>query len=391
MESRRKKKIVILGSTGSIGKSAVEIISHSQGDFEITGLAAGSSFGELGLQLREFPETRFALGDEAAHSKLIAEDADLSNRSTGVGIEGLLGLLTDPAPDLVINALVGISGLVPTVKSLEMGYDVALANKESLVTGGEIIDRILEQCGAKVIPVDSEHFSLSRCLKGHEDETVEIILTASGGPFLGRNYADLEDVSVSQVLDHPTWNMGRKVTVDSAHLLNKGLEVIEAHWLFGFGYDSIGVVIHPQSIVHAFTRLRDGSMMAHLGPADMKLSLISAMHHPGMVAFPWEQLSVEEISRLDFLTFDPERYPAYALAMEAARTGGTSPAVLNAADEAAVEAFLAGKIGFLDIVDWIEEALSAHRNGPALTVEDVLEADRWTRKYLKEKHGGTTA
>jgi 1-deoxy-D-xylulose-5-phosphate reductoisomerase len=387
---RKRKKVVILGSTGSIGKAAVEIISRAPDDFEITGLAAASNVGELGLQLREFPGARFALRDEEACSRLLAEDADLSVRCAGSG-DGLLDLLSDPKPDLVLNALVGVSGLVPTVRALEAGCDVALANKESLVTGGEAIGKILESGTAEVIPVDSEHFSLTRCLKGHEDETVEIILTASGGPFFGRKMSELSGVTVDQVLDHPTWTMGKKVTVDSAHLLNKGLEVIEAHWLFGYGYDSIGVVIHPQSRVHAVTRLRDGSLMAHLGPADMKLPIISALYHPGMVKFPWEQLSLEELSRLDFHTFEPSAYPAFALAMQVARTGGTAPAVLNAADEAAVEAFLAGKIGFLDIIDWIEEALGAHTAGPAATVEQVLEADRWTREYLTEKHGGPAA
>jgi 1-deoxy-D-xylulose-5-phosphate reductoisomerase len=182
--------------------------------------------------------------------------------------------------------------------------------------------------------------------------------------------------------------MGRKVTGDSAHLLNKGLEVIEAHWLFGFGYDSTGVVIHPQSLVHAMTRLRDGSLMAHLGPADMKLPIINALYHPGMAEFPWGRISLEDLSRLDFHIFEPDRYPAFALAMEAAMAGGTAPAVLNAADEVAVEAFLAGRIGFLDIIDWIEQALSAHEAGTTATVEEVLEADRWTRRYLKERHGG---
>jgi 1-deoxy-D-xylulose-5-phosphate reductoisomerase len=299
--------------------------------------------------------------------------------------------MSDPKPDLVLNALVGISGLIPTAKALEYGCDVALANKESLVTGGEAVQRLLEEGTATVIPVDSEHFSLSRCLRGHEGETVEIILTASGGPFFGRRIEDLAEVTVEEVLDHPTWDMGKKVTVDSAHLLNKGLEVIEAHWLFGYDYDSIRVVIHPQSRVHGVTRLRDGSLLAHLGPADMKLPIIGALYHPGMVSFPWEQLSLEELSRLDFHTFEPSAYPAFALAMEAARTGGTAPAVLNAADEAAVESFLAGRIGFLDIIGWIEEALGAHTPGPAGCVEEILEADRWAREYLMKRHGGPAA
>jgi len=391
MEQRHRKRIVIFGSTGSIGRAAIEIISRSPDDFEITGLAAGSDIGELGLQLREFSGARFALRDGNACSRLIAEDSDLAGRCTGIGTDGLIGLLSDPRPDLVINALVGVAGLVPTVRALEEGCDVALANKESLVTGGQIIEDLTMEAGAKVIPVDSEHFSIARCLKGHEDETVEIILTASGGPFLGRDVSSLRDVTVPEVLDHPTWSMGKKVTVDSALLLNKGLEVIEAHWLFGFDYGSIGVVIHPQSRVHGLTRLRDGSLMAHLGPADMRLPIISALYHPGIVRFPWEHLSLEELSRLDFHTFEQDRYPAFALAMEAARTGGTAPAVLNAADEEAVEAFLAGKIGFLDIIDWIERALAAHTAVPAGTVEEVLDADRWTREYLKEKYGGPAA
>jgi len=388
---RKRKKIVILGSTGSIGRATVEIISHASEDFEIIGLAAGNNISELGLQLREFSEARFALRDEDAYAKLMAEDSDLAERSTGTGTDSLIGLISDPKPDLVINALVGVAGLEPTVMALEAGCDVALANKESLVTGGEIVDRLLEKSDAHVIPIDSEHFSLSRCLKGHEDETIEIILTASGGPFFGRKLADLKNVTVEQVLDHPTWKMGKKVTVDSAHLLNKGLEVIEAHWLFGYGYESIGVVIHPQSRVHGLTRLTDGSLMAHLGPADMKLPIISALYHPGMVKFPWEQLSLEELSRLDFHTFEPERYPAFVLTMEAVGKGGTAPAVLNAADEAAVEAFLAGRIGFMDIIDWIEQALAAHKTGPASSVEDVLEADRWAREFLHERYGGPPA
>jgi 1-deoxy-D-xylulose-5-phosphate reductoisomerase len=388
---RRQKKIVILGSTGSIGRAAVEIVSQAPSDFELTGIAAGNNIGELGLQLREFAGARFALRDGDAHAKLMAEDSGLGQRSTGIGTDGLIGLLSDPKPDLVINALVGIAGLVPTVMALEAGCDVALANKESLVTGGEIIDRMIDGGDNRVIPVDSEHFSLSRCLKGHESETTEIILTASGGPFLGRELTGLKDVTVEQVLDHPTWSMGRKVTVDSAHLLNKGLEVIEAHWLFGYGFRSIGVVIHPQSRVHGITRLRDGSLIAHLGPADMKLPIMSALYHPGIVEFPWEQLSLEELSRLDFHTFEPQRYPAYVLTMEAAERGGTAPAVLNAADEEAVEAFLAGRIGFLDIIDWIEKALAAHNTGPVGSVEDVLEADRWAREFLRERYGGPAA
>jgi len=288
---------------------------------------------------------------------------------------------------MVLNALVGISGLVPTVAALDEGCTVALANKETLVTAGELLADTIKSNPDAVIPVDSEHFSLSRCLRGYSGEVEGIVLTASGGPFLSHSPEELSDVSIEDVLDHPTWNMGRKVTVDSAHLLNKGLEVIEAHWLFSFPYDKIEVVIHPQSVVHGVIRLRDGSMLAHVGPADMRLPIMSALFHPEIREFPWKQLGFEELNGLNFFVLQEKRFPAFDLALEAARTGGTAPAVLNAADEAAVEAFLAGKIRFLDIIDWIADSLSAHSPGPVRSIGDILEADAWTREYLASKHG----
>jgi len=385
--SRAPRKIAILGSTGSIGTAALEIVLESPEDFEVVGLAAGENDALLASQLALFPRARFAMGSDGACERVIAAGDDIAGRCEGSGEAGIMGMIESDPPDLVLNALVGVAGLVPTARSLSNGCDVALANKESLVIGGEIIERIKEDPGSgSIIPVDSEHFSLSRCLAGFEDNTVEIILTASGGPFLGRKREDLAEVTVSQVLDHPTWSMGRKVTVDSALLLNKGLEVIEAHWLFGFPYESIGVVIHPQSRVHGLARLRDGSLLAHIGPADMRLPLMNALYRPDMLEFPWESVSLEELADLEFHLFERSEFPAFELAMRAAESGQTYPAVLNAADETAVRAFLEGRIGFLAITDWIEEALAAHDPSRAGSIEDVLEADAWTREYLAGRH-----
>jgi 1-deoxy-D-xylulose-5-phosphate reductoisomerase len=381
------RRVVILGSTGSIGRAAIEVIERSPSDFEVIGLAAGSNIDLLREQLSMFPRAMFSVGKAEGMERLLRLDGLLKGRQTGHGQRGIETLIEETEPELIINALVGIAGLVPTVMALDAGCTVALANKESLVTAGELIAEKAGAGGGQIIPIDSEHFSLSRCLHGYSDQTIEIVLTASGGPFFGRSLGELSSVSVEDVLDHPTWKMGKKVTIDSAHLLNKGLEVIEAHHLFGFPYRNISVVIHPQSVVHSLIRLKDGSLLAHLGPADMKLPIMNALYHPRMEEFPWEILDLTALGKFEFFPLDLERFPAYRLALEAAETGGTAPAVLNAADEAAVEAFLDGRIGFLEVIDWIEEALGAHRAGPVREVEDVLEADRWARELLAKSHG----
>ena len=384
------KRIVVLGSTGSIGRSAVKIIEQFRGDFEVVGLAAGRNVDELARQLDLFPVARFTMKDTQSLSDLYEMNGSLREREVGCGDEGLKSLILETKSDLVINALVGIAGLIPTVTALEMGCPVALANKESLVTAGEIIKKVCQHGGGGIIPIDSEHFSISRCLKGYKDDTVEVVLTASGGPFYERRLSELADVAVREVLNHPTWKMGMKVTVDSAHLLNKGLEVIEAHYLFDFPYEAIKVLIHPQSVVHSIIRLSDGSLLAHLGPTDMRLPIMSALYFPEIMEYPWEPLDLEKLGRLDFFPMDWDRFPAFRLVMESARIGGSAPAVLNAADEIAVEAFLAGKIGFLSIIDWIEEALSAHHATALTGIETVLEADRWAREFLVERHHEAT-
>jgi 1-deoxy-D-xylulose-5-phosphate reductoisomerase len=380
------KRVIILGSTGSIGTAALEILDRERGEFIVVGLAAGSNAAALAPQLQRFGEARFSMRDAAALDAVARLDGSLRGRAAGAGAAGLDALIRGGKPDLVINALVGIAGLVPTITALELGCAVALANKESLVTAGEIVSRLVDGGRGRLIPVDSEHFSIARCLRGYRDDTVEIVLTASGGPLHGLATSALADVTVERVLNHPTWKMGPKVTVDSASLLNKGLEVIEAHWLFRFPYEAIGVVIHPQSIVHSIVRLRDGSLIAHLGPADMRLAIASALHDPEIREFPWGVLGLADLGRLEFTPIDRDRYPAFSLALAAAGAGGTAPAVLNAADEVAVAAFLAGRIGFLSIVSWIEEALGAHRPRTIEHVGDVLEADRWAREFLASRH-----
>ena len=380
------KSIVVAGSTGSIGRSTIEIIEKNPGDFDVLGLSAGQNIDELKRQLAFFPDARFAVKDAASLDALIEGDASLRDRAAGYGDDGLRELIAAARPELVINAIVGIAGLMPTVTALESGCRLALANKESLFTAGELIAGMIADRPDRIIPLDSEHFSLSRCLRGYRDRTAEIILTASGGPFFGRDFSSLAAVRVDEVLDHPTWKMGKRVTVDSAHLFNKGLEVVEAHWLFGFPYERIKVVIHPQSVVHSIIRLSDRSLLAHLGPTDMRLSIMNALYYPEMREFPWKSLQPEDLGALEFSPLEKSRYPAFRLALEAARRGGTVPAALNAADEVAVAAFLAGEIGFLTIVDWIEEVLAAHREAAIESLGDVFEADRWARDFLTSRH-----
>jgi 1-deoxy-D-xylulose-5-phosphate reductoisomerase len=381
------KSVVILGSTGSIGRATIEVIRNQpDNEFEVVGLVAGSNIQEFEKQLSLFTKAAFALGSEKALEKLVKNNSGLKGRAAGHGQEGISALLSGASADIVVNAMVGISGLVPTLVSLEAGSKVALANKETLVTAGEILKRETSDILDRIIPVDSEHFSLLRLLSGVSSEIEDIILTASGGPFYKKQPASLKNVSIEDVLSHPTWNMGKKVTVDSALLLNKGLEVIEAHWLFGFPYERIGVVIHPQSIVHSLIRMRDGSLSAHMAPADMKLPIMNALYYPVVKEFPWEELKLGDLGKLEFIEFDKKRFPAFDLAMKAAKMGGTATTVLNAADEIAVETFLSGKIEFLTIIDWIEEALSAHRLKTIDNVDDVLEADRWTKDFLASRH-----
>jgi 1-deoxy-D-xylulose-5-phosphate reductoisomerase len=282
--------------------------------------------------------------------------------------------------DLVLNALVGSAGLGPTVATLGEGIDLALANKESLVVGGELVTALAEATGAQILPVDSEHSALHQLVAGEAPGAVEkLVLTASGGPFRGRSRAELEGVTVEEALDHPTWAMGGKITVDSATLMNKGLEVIEAHHLFGTPYDRIDVVVHPQSIVHSYVTLTDGAALAHLGHPDMRVPIAYALHHPERIEVPVRPLDLAEVGALTFEPVDTEAFPALRLAREAAVAGGTAPCVLNAANEIAVHAFLSGRLSFLGIPAVIEETLSRLPGGRVYAFETLYEADREAR------------
>src|SRR5215211_5948296 len=331
------RRLLILGATGSIGTQALEIVERSP-DLELVGLSAESSWEPLVAAARRHDVARLALADPDASAR--AAEA-WTGGEVLTGAEGLVGLVTESGADLVLNALVGSAGLGPTVAALGEGIDLALANKESLVVGGELVTTLAEATGAQLLPVDSEHSALFQLIAGERPGTVDrLVLTASGGPFRGRT--ELDSVTREEALAHPTWDMGGKITIDSATLMNKGLELIEAHHLFGLAYDQIDVVVHPQSIVHALVHMNDGASLAHLGYPDMRVPISYALNHPDRVDVPVRTLDLVELGALTFEAPDLDAFPCLRLAREAAEAGGTAPCVLNAANEVAVHAFLAG-------------------------------------------------
>jgi 1-deoxy-D-xylulose-5-phosphate reductoisomerase len=375
------RRLLILGSTGSIGTQALDIVARS-GDLELVGLSAERSWEELVGQAREHGVQRIALADADAGAR--ASEA-WTDGEVLVGAEGLVRLVLESGADLVLNALVGSAGLGPTVATLGEGIDLALANKESLVVGGELVTQLAEATGAQIIPVDSEHSALHQLLEGERPGTVEkLVLTASGGPFRGRTRAELRDVTVAEALRHPTWAMGGKITIDSATLMNKGLELIEAHHLFGTPYERIGVVVHPQSIVHSYILLCDGAALAHLGYPDMRVPISYALHHPERVDVPVRPLDLAEMGTLTFEPVDDDAFPCLGLARAAARAGGTAPCVLNAANEIAVHAFLNERLDFLGIPAVIEETLERLPAAPLRAFESLYEADREARAVAAE-------
>ena len=348
------RRLLILGSTGSIGTQALEIVARDP-ELELVGLSAERSSDALIEQARRFGVDRIALADADAGARAAEQWTDGEVLS---GAEGLVKLVLESGADLVLNALVGSAGLGPTVATLGEGIDLALANKESLVVGGELVMALAEATGAQILPVDSEHSALHQLLAGERPGTVEkLVLTASGGPFRGRKRHELEDVSVEDALAHPTWDMGGKISIDSATLMNKGLEVIEAYHLFGIPYERIDVVVHPQSIVHSMITLIDGAALAHLGHPDMGVPISYALHYPDRVDVPVRRLDLVEVGALTFEPVDHEAFPCLGLARAAAIAGGTAPCVLNAANEIAVHAFLRGELGFLGIAAVIERTL----------------------------------
>jgi 1-deoxy-D-xylulose-5-phosphate reductoisomerase len=372
------RKLLVLGSTGSVGVQALDIVRES-GELELVGLAANRNWEALGEQAERFGVRRVALADPDAAARLSESWTDGEVLS---GPEGLVRLTVESGADTVLNALLGSAGLGPTVAALGEGIDVALANKESLVVGGQLVMQLAEATGASVLPVDSEHSALFQLIRREAAGTVESIsLTASGGPFRGRDLESLKDVSVEEALAHPTWDMGGKITVDCATLMNKGLELIEAHHLFGFPYERIAVVVHPESIVHGVIHLNDGASLAHLGYPDMRVPISYALHFPERVDVPLQTLDLVSLGRLTFEPPDPDAFPCLALAREAGMAGGSGPCELNAANEVAVHAFLQQRLSFLDIARVIEVTLEANEPQPVRRFEDLYEADADARAH----------
>ncbi len=376
-----RKRLLILGSTGSIGTQALDVCQRSS-ELELVGLSAERSWEPLLEQARAHGVGRIALVDERAAA--LASEAWTGGEVLG-GAEGLVRLVVESGADLVLNALVGSAGLGPTVATLGEGIDLALANKESLVVGGELVTALAEATGAQIVPVDSEHTALHQLLAGQPPGAVDrLTITASGGPFRGRSRDELEDVTVKQALAHPTWAMGGKITIDSATLMNKGLELMEAHHLFGTPYDRIDVVVHPQSLVHGLIQLADGAMLAHLGPADMRIAISYALHGGESVDLPIAPLDLAAVAELTFEAVDLDAFPCLRLAREAAHAGGTAPCILNAANEVAVHAFLAGRLRFVEIPSVIEQTLSELPGEPVRAFESLYEADREARMVAGE-------
>jgi 1-deoxy-D-xylulose-5-phosphate reductoisomerase len=376
------KKLVILGSTGSIGVQALEIVAASE-QLQVVGLAAGSSWEGALAQARQHGVPVVALADAAA-----AQSArDGWDGRVLAGEEGIRELVAESGADLVLNGIVGAAGLGPTIVALGEGIDVALANKESLVIGGELTTALAEATGARLLPVDSEHSALFQLIGAEQPGTVErLVLTASGGPFRGRK--DLSGVGVEDALAHPTWRMGGRITIDSATLMNKGFEAIEAHHLFAVPYERIEVVVHPQSIVHSLVDLNDGATLAHLGYPDMKVPISYALHHPERADVDVPRLDLAAVGELSFEPPDLETFACLRLALEAGRAGGTAPCVLNAADEVAVAAFLDRRIGFTDVAAAIEAVLAEMPPQPVTHFDDLFAADAEARRRTEERVGG---
>ena len=376
------KRLLILGSTGSIGTQALDIYERSE-ELELIGLSAERSWEALVEQARTHGVRRIALVDEHAAARAAEAWTDGEVLS---GPEGLVRLVVESGAELVLNALVGSAGLGPTVAALGEGIDLALANKESLVVGGELVTTLAEATGAQIVPVDSEHTALHQLLAGQPPGAVErLTITASGGPFRGRTRAQLQGVTVEQALAHPTWEMGSMNTIGSATLMNKGLELMEAHHLFGTPYDCIDVVVHPQSLVHGLIQLADGAMLAHIGPRDMRVAISYALHGAESVDLlagprPVAPLDLTQIGELSFEPVDLDTFPCLRLAREAALAGGTAPCVLNAANEVAVHAFLGGRLSFSGIPEVIDRTLSELPVAPVRAFESLYVADRQARE-----------
>ncbi|MBD2182899.1 1-deoxy-D-xylulose-5-phosphate reductoisomerase [Planktothrix sp. FACHB-1355] len=380
------KAITLLGSTGSIGTQTLDIVAQYPDQFRIVGLAAGSNVKMLAEQIRQFKPEIAAICAEDKLPELKEAVADLDPQPILLGGEaGAIEVARYGDAESVVTGIVGCAGLLPTIAAIAAGKDIALANKETLIAGGPVVIPLVEKHGVKLLPADSEHSAIFQCLQGVPPGGLRrILLTASGGAFRDWPVEKLPEVKVADALKHPNWSMGRKITVDSATLMNKGLEVIEAHFLFGLDYDDIEIVIHPQSIIHSLIELQDTSVLAQLGWPDMRLPLLYAMSWPSRIYTDWERLDLVKAGSLTFREPDHQKYPCMQLAYAAGRAGGSMPAVLNAANEQAVALFLEEKIGFLDIPKVIERACDRHQsdNQRNPSLDDILAADKWARQEV---------
>lgn len=374
------KKIIILGSTGSIGTQALEVARRD--GYKVTALAAGSNVELLEAQAREFsPKTVAVFSEKAAQDlKLRLADTDIKVLS---GVQGVCAAAEEEG-DIVLNSIVGIAGLRPTLAAIEAGKDIALANKETLVTGGELVKKVARQKNIKILPVDSEHSAIFQSLQGAPENSLrKILLTASGGPFFGKKREELREVTVKEALNHPNWSMGAKITIDSATLMNKGLEVIEAVHLFDVSADNIEVLVHRQSIIHSAVELSDGAVIAQLGTPDMRLPIQYALTYPKRSDYAFERLDLFKIATLTFQKPDMDTFRCLSLCIDAINKGGLAPTAVNGANEEAVRLFLEGKIKFLKIADLVEKALLNVQNKKEFTLKDIFETDRNARELVK--------
>ncbi len=379
-----KKKIAILGSTGSIGTQTLEVVEYNQ-DIEVTALAAGSNITLLEQQIRKFHPSLVCVWDEKKALELKTAIRDLDVKVTS-GMDGLLQTAAHPQAEIVVTAIVGMIGIRPTIAAMRAGKDIALANKETLVTAGHIIMPLAKECGVKILPVDSEHSAIFQCLNGENKREIhKILLTASGGPFRGWTREQLAGVKVEDALKHPNWAMGRKITIDSSTMVNKGLEVMEAKWLFGVEMNQVQVVVQPQSVIHSMIEFEDGAVIAQLGTPDMKLPIQYALYYPERKFLPGDRLDFAKMRQLTFETPDMEVFRGLKLAYEAGTRGGSLPTVYNAANELAVSRFLNREVSYLTIIDMIEGAMEHHKVILHPDVEQILAAERETYEFIESR------
>lgn len=378
------KKIAILGSTGSIGTQTLDVVRANQ-DIQVTALAAGRNLKKLEEQIREFHPSLAAVWDEKDARELRARTADLPVKIAS-GMEGLIQVAEEPETRMLVTAIVGMIGIVPTIRAIKAGKDIALANKETLVTAGHLIMPLAKEQGVKILPVDSEHSAIFQSLNGENPQQIaKILLTASGGPFRGKKREELTNIRVEDALKHPNWTMGQKITIDSATLVNKGLEVMEARWLFGVDVDRIQVVVQPQSVIHSMVEYVDGAVIAQLGTPDMRLPIQYALYYPDRRFLAGERLDFWKLGKLTFEEPDRETFRGLDYAIEAARAGGSMPTVLNAANERAVAKFLNHSIGFLEIYDIIAYCMEHHQVISNPTVEQILETEQTVYEMIESR------